>query len=161
MNGSARAFTPNQRLHLIAMHDAGAVSRGASMPVRDLTFGSALVIGKLRDLGLADSKTVHRLGRQWTEYWLTSDGAAATEALKSAMAATKEDRMGEVTQIDFAAGRQVRAEPRARDDAWADHIADAWYSPAGRVAAALMVFGVVATGLVVLVIGVAAILGRL
>lgn len=77
-----RPLTPNQRLQLLALLDAGAVSRGASQPAHALAMGNALVIFKLRDLGLADSKTVHRLGRQWTEYWLTPSGVERARGLK-------------------------------------------------------------------------------
>lgn len=74
-------LTPNQRRQLLALQDADAVSRGRSAGAANLSFANPLVIGKLRDLGLAESKTVHRLGRQWTEYWLTDIGVREATAL--------------------------------------------------------------------------------
>jgi len=73
--------------------------------------------------------------------------------------------MGTITHIDdFKAAQQARTAaatpPRAADDRWAEGIAAWWHSPAGRVVAAAGVFAVLATGLVIFVVGMAAMLGR-
>ena len=74
-------MTDNQRRQLLALFEAGAFSRISGKAAHQLAFGNTLVIGKLRDLGLADSRTVHKLGRQWTEYWLTVAGIDQARAL--------------------------------------------------------------------------------
>jgi len=67
-------LTPNQQNQLLALYTAGAYSRISAKRAEELAMGNPLVIGKLRDLGLAQSGGVRRLGQQWTEYWLSDAG---------------------------------------------------------------------------------------
>lgn len=78
---SARPLTPAQLEQLKALLETGAISRdmGKGVHARDLAVCNPVVIGKLRDRGLADSRTV-RAGEQgmhgqFTAYWLTEEGA--------------------------------------------------------------------------------------
>lgn len=73
-----RPLTDNQRLQLMALYTAGAMDResGVSvdrLPQRPAT-ANPLVIGALRDKGLAESRSRKANGRSWTEYWLTDKG---------------------------------------------------------------------------------------
>lgn len=77
-------LTRNQKAQLLALYQATALSRGSSAAAADLTMGNTLVIGKLRDFGLAESKSVGRLGRHWTEYWLTAAGIEQARAVAQA-----------------------------------------------------------------------------
>ena len=78
------AFTSGQQRQLQQLLDADALdSASAKGPYDPAMRGfSAMVIGKLRDFGLADSRVV-RTGRgsQHTAYWLTPDGVTAAREL--------------------------------------------------------------------------------
>ncbi len=82
-----RSFTLAQQRQLQQLLDAGALdSDSAKGPYEPAMRGfSTMVIGKLRDYGLADSHVV-RTGRgsQHTAYWLTAAGIAAARKLADA-----------------------------------------------------------------------------
>ena len=85
-----RPYTPKQREHLLGLLADGAISRETGKgPTADGTPWDAfarglnpLVVGNLRDRGLADSRGIHRHGRAWTIYWLTELGAAEAARLR-------------------------------------------------------------------------------
>lgn len=70
------SLTPLQRQTLKTLARLLATAREASIsanaPRRTL---SVMALGELRDKGLVESRVVRRSGRQWTEYWLTPEGA--------------------------------------------------------------------------------------
>lgn len=90
-------LTANQRAQLLGLLRAGAVSRETGKPIADVPMiqftgetdgmwpGNPLVIGALRDRGLADSRSVRGQGRSWTEYWLLDAGAAVARDIESAL----------------------------------------------------------------------------
>ena len=80
----ARPMTSNQLLQLVALFEAGALSRETGVETGALSFANTIVIGALRDRGLAASRSVRRKGRSWTEYWLTDQGADRARILKVA-----------------------------------------------------------------------------
>lgn len=69
-------LTDKQSRHIAELRRLGALSRERAVAAapHDL---SAMVLGKLRDLGLAQSRVRIEKKRQWTEYWLTDKGAEA------------------------------------------------------------------------------------
>jgi len=79
----AKPLTPAQRDQLKALLAAGAVCRQQGRSVYELRSPKVVVIGKLRNLGLADSVGIKRHGRAWTEYWLTPAGRERAQALAS------------------------------------------------------------------------------
>lgn len=74
----ARPLTANQRQQLIALYEAGAKCRSTAVSIDQLPQGPAtanpLIIGALRDKGLALSRCRQAGGRRWTAYWLTDLG---------------------------------------------------------------------------------------
>jgi hypothetical protein len=80
-------LTDNQRRQIRALAAAEAVSAASAASIYDLqrTYGSPLVLGALRERGLASSRVV-RPGQagangQFTAYWLTPAGVAAAKTL--------------------------------------------------------------------------------
>ena len=73
-----------QRLQLRQLHDVGALDRATAKGPYDLDICNPMVIGKLRDLGLVDSRTMRpKGGSQFTAYWLTPNGIVAARELVS------------------------------------------------------------------------------
>lgn len=74
----SRPLTDNQRRQLVALYMAGAFSKEAGIEAARLPQAPAtanpLIIGALRDKGLAQSRSRRDPNRSWTEYWLTDAG---------------------------------------------------------------------------------------
>lgn len=69
-------LTENQKRHVDDLRRVGATSRERSVPaVTDEARLSPMVLGRLRDRGLVESRVRVRNKRQWTEYWLTDKAA--------------------------------------------------------------------------------------
>lgn len=86
-----RPLTANQREHLLALRQAGAVDRAhgrppAALPIR--LGANVNVLGALRDKGLANARRVRRGGRDWTEHFLTEAGVRAVDQLLTDKEAT-------------------------------------------------------------------------
>ena len=82
-----RPLTANQMLQLTALFLAGALSKETAVSAADLPQSLAtsnpLIIGALRDKGLALSRSRRVKGRSWTEYWLTAEGKDAALRLQA------------------------------------------------------------------------------
>ena len=82
---AGRPFTAAQQHQLLVLLAAHALDRDTGRgPYEPAMKGcNPVVIGKLRDFGLADSRTVRQAGgSQFTAYWLTPAGADAAKALQ-------------------------------------------------------------------------------
>lgn len=82
-----RPPTPGQRAQLVQLLEAGALSRDtAAAPHHPAMHGyNAVIIGALRDRGEAESRSVRRNRRSWTEYWLTEKGAELARQIKTGL----------------------------------------------------------------------------
>jgi hypothetical protein len=88
-------YTVSQREHLLGLLAMGAVSRetGRNIFAPEIKAHfrqglNPLVVGALRNRGLAESRSVRpRGGSATTEYWLTDKGRREAEALRDADAA--------------------------------------------------------------------------
>lgn len=73
-----RPLTDNQRVQLVALYTSGAMDRESGKAVSQLpqtpATANPLIIGALRDKGLAGSRSRKAGGHSWTEYWLTEKG---------------------------------------------------------------------------------------
>lgn len=82
---SALVLTKAQRLQLLTLNRAAARGRDCGVDVYREPRLNPVVIGKLRDMGLADSRVIRPAGgSQRTAYWLTPDGLEAAERLGEA-----------------------------------------------------------------------------
>lgn len=83
----ARPLTRNQADQLQALLAAEALDRDSGAPPERLAKAGMchpLVIGALRDKGLAESRSRRAKKRSWTEYWLTPAGALKARELAEA-----------------------------------------------------------------------------
>lgn len=83
-------LTANQRDHLLALANAEAFSASSAQPAVALDakpFVSTVVLGALRDKGLAGKRTVTRAHRRLVTYHLTQAGREAITRLQAEAAA--------------------------------------------------------------------------
>ena len=77
-------LTPNQEAHLLKLLDLKAFTPEKAVVAVDHHYAlSTGVLGKLRDYGLAESRSREQKRRRWTEYYLTEAGAKRAIALRT------------------------------------------------------------------------------
>lgn len=86
-------FTRAQTLNLLLLLRRKAIGEAKAVSIYDEQKLNPVVIGKLRDKGLAESKVQRRgRGHQFTVYWLTPAGEKAAKKVRKPTSGSSAER---------------------------------------------------------------------